>query len=342
MTSTSVDIDRPTSTGSDFAELRRRVTEAGLLERRPRHYVVRFGLVGAAMALGWAGLVAVGDSWWALLPAVVLAVVFAQTALVAHDLAHRQVFRTKRPTELAGMFVGDLLIGMSYGWWMDKHTRHHANPNHEELDPDVAPNLLVWSRRQASVSKGASRFVGRHQARIYPLLLLMEGFNLHASAIRAVLRPGLRQRRTETVLLAVHFVTYFAVVFTVLSPAKAMVFVLVHQCLFGFYLGSTFAPNHKGMPTFTGDVELDYLRKQVLTSRNVSGGRMLDAAMGGLNLQIEHHLFPSMPSANLPRARPIVRTYCEEIGVPYVETGLVASYRLAMAHLSDVGASTRR
>ena len=69
--------------------------------------------------------------------AAFLAVTFAQVALVAHDLAHRQVFRTKRPSQFAGRLAGNLGIGMSYGWWMDKHTRHHNNPNHDDLDPDV-------------------------------------------------------------------------------------------------------------------------------------------------------------------------------------------------------------
>jgi fatty acid desaturase len=72
----------------------------------------------------------------------------------------------------------------------------------------------------------------------------------------------------------------------VLSPLQAIAFLLVHQALFGVYLGMTFAPNHKGMPHPTGDE--DYLRKQVLTSRNVRGGRLTDAALGGLNYQIEH------------------------------------------------------
>jgi fatty acid desaturase len=302
---------------------------------------VRCALIAAATVLGWTWFVAAGDSWWTLLPAAFLAVVFAQTALLAHDLAHRQVFRTRRPTELVGMVVGDLAIGMSYGWWMDKHTRHHANPNHEELDPDVTPQILTWSQRQARASVGVTRFMSRYQGRVYPFLLLLEGFNLHVSAVRAVVTPGLRRRRTEATLLAVHFAAFLSLLLAVLPPGKALVFVLVNQCLFGLYLGSTFAPNHKGMPTLAGKPDLDFLRKQVLTSRNVTGGRFLDAAMGGLNLQIEHHLFPSMPSANLPKARRIVREYCREIGVPYVETGLLASYRLALAHLHDVGAPNR-
>jgi fatty acid desaturase len=327
--------------GSDFAELRRRITDAGLLDRRPRYYALRIGAVVAATGVGWASFAALGDSWWTLVPAVFLALCFAQTALVAHDLAHRQVFRTRRPTEILGILVGNLGIGMSYGWWMDKHTRHHANPNHEDLDPDVKAEVLVWSQRQARASAGFTRFMSRHQGRLFVPLLLLEGFNLHASAVRAVARPGLRNRRAEAVLLAVHFATYLSAAFVVLSPGKALAFILLNQAVFGLYLGSTFAPNHKGMPTVVGEHDLDYLRKQVLTSRNVTGGRVVDVAMGGLNHQIEHHLFPSMPTPNLPHARPIVRDYCEEIGVPYVETDLLTSYRIALAHLHEVGEVTR-
>jgi fatty acid desaturase len=125
----------------------------------------------------------------------------------------------------------------------------------------------------------------------------------------------------------------------VLSPWQALSFFVVHQAVFGVYLGMTFAPNHKGMPHPAGDE--DFLRKQVLTSRNVVGGRLIDAALGGLNHQIEHHLFPAMPTPNLRRARPIVKAYCAQIGVPYEETSLVESYRQALRYLHEVGAPLR-
>jgi fatty acid desaturase len=127
----------------------------------------------------------------------------------------------------------------------------------------------------------------------------------------------------------------------VLSPGKAVLFLAVHQGLFGVYLGCTFAPNHKGMPTLTEDDQLDYLRRQVLTSRNVRGGRLVDVALGGLNYQIEHHLFPNMPTPNLRRAQPIVRAYCSELGVAYEQTGLLASYAQALRRLHEVGAPLR-
>jgi fatty acid desaturase len=129
--------------------------------------------------------------------------------------------------------------------------------------------------------------------------------------------------------------------FLVLPPGLAVIFLVVHQSLFGLYLGSIFAPNHKGMPMLKGKSRPDFLRRQVLTSRNVRGGRFTDIALGGLNHQIEHHLFPSMPSPQLRKAQPIVRQYCAELGVAYLETGLIASYRQALRSLHRAGAPLR-
>lgn len=329
----------PVVRGSDFARLSERIRRAGLLERRPAYYACRIGLVAAAYVVAWTVFGVLGDSWYQMIVAVVLAVVFAQVALVAHDLAHRQVFKSRWPTEIGGLVAGNLAIGMSYGWWMDKHTRHHANPNHPEHDPDVAPDILVWSADQAMSSTGVPRVIGRVQAYLFFPLLLLEGLNLHVASARALRRRNIRHRGLEALLLGSHLLGYLAVVFAVLPLGKALLFMAIHQAVFGLYLGCTFAPNHKGMPM--PDEELDFLRKQVLTSRNVSGGRFMDVALGGLNHQIEHHLFPSMPSPNLRQAKPIVRDFCAEIGVSYQDSGLISSYRQALTHLHQVGAVLR-
>ena len=333
----------PDTRGSDFATLCHLVAEAGLMRRRPGYYLARIGLVVSFYLAGWIAFGVIGDSWYQLLMAPCLAIAFAQLALVAHDIAHRQVFRTRRASEIAGLIAGNLGIGMSYGWWMDKHTRHHANPNHEDHDPDVDPDLLVWSTNQARSAKGIARWVGRQQAYLFFPLLTLEGLSLHVNSVRALSRPSLRNRLPEAVLLGLHFVAYLSIVLLVLSPGKSAAFIAINLALFGVYLGCTFAPNHKGMEMLTSDSEkLDFLRRQVLTSRNVRGGHLVNVLLGGLNYQIEHHLFPSMPSVNLRRAKPIVRDFCARVGVPYTETGLVHSYRLALRHLHDAGAPLRR
>jgi fatty acid desaturase len=231
---------------------------------------------------------------------------------------------------------------------MDKHTRHHANPNHEGLDPDVEPGALVWTGEQAMTSGAGpfTRFIHRHQALLFFPILTLAGIDLRRASVQGLLgkRGGtVPLRWLELGLLAVHAAGYLTALFLVLPPGLALAFFAVHQCLFGLYLGSIFAPNHKGMEMPTG--RLDFLTKQVITARNVRGGALTDGllhvALGGLNHQIEHHLFPSMPSPNLRKARPVVREFCAEIGVPYHETTLWRSWAEALGQLRRAGAPLR-
>jgi len=338
MTTTMERTPRPAA-GSEFAELNRRIKALGLLRRRPGYYAVRLTVVSLMLIGGWTAFVVIGSSWWTMAVAAFLAVAFAQVALVAHDLAHRQVFRTNKPSSRAGVIAGNLGIGMSYGYWMDKHTKHHANPNHDDLDPDVAPGTLVWSADSARDRTGFAKFLSRNQAWLFFPLLTLLGVSLRRDSIIALRTGTIKHRTLEATLIGVHIVGYVAALLLVLSPVQALAFFVVHQALFGVYLGLTFAPNHKGMPHPAGDE--DYLRKQVLTSRNVSGGWLTDVALGGLNYQIEHHLFPAMPTPNLRKAQPIVQQYCAEIGVSYEMTGLLDSYRQALRYLHEVGAGLR-
>ncbi|MFF3766992.1 fatty acid desaturase family protein [Streptomyces sp. NPDC001922] len=327
--------------GSDFAQLSRRVAEEGLLDRRPGYYMVRFGLVGLSLVGGCVAFFLLGDSWLQLALAAVLAVVFAQVGLIAHDLAHRQVFSHRRYSEVGGRIAANLVMGMSYGWWMNKHTRHHANPNHEERDPDVAPDILVWSQRQARNANGLAKFIGKRQGLLFFPLLTLEGLNLSVSSFRALRSPAMKRPYLEGTLLVAHFVAYFGAIFAVLPLGKALAFIAVHEGLLGIYMGCVFAPNHKGMLMVTPEMKLDFLRRQVLTSRNVRGGRFIDAVMGGLNYQIEHHLFPSMPTPALTRTAQITKEFCAEKGIPYYETGLLASYREVVGHLHRAGEPIR-
>jgi fatty acid desaturase len=327
--------------GSEYSALLRQVKSAGLLDRRRGYYIAKMAVTGALLVGGWAAFIGLGDTWWQLLVAGFLAFVFAQLGFIGHDAGHSQIFRSRRANYVAGLLHGNLGIGLSYGWWVDKHNRHHAHPNHEEKDPDVAIAALAFSTRQASAKQGLTRFIARHQRYLFVPLLMLEAVQLHAASIRALAQRGVRHRSWETVLLAVHIIGYLTLLLLVLSPVKALIFLIVQQAIFGLYLGLSFAPNHKGMPMLTADEEADYLRRQVLTSRNVRGSWVVDYALGGLNYQIEHHLFPSMPRPSLRRAQAIVRSFCQQHGVSYLETSLLRSYAQALRHLHDVGQPLR-
>ena len=325
---------------SDFAELSQVVRQAGLLERRPGYYAVRVGLTLAVLAATWVVFVYLGETWWQLVTAAFLAVVWTQVSFIGHDAGHKQIFRGRRANDAVGLVHGGL-VGLSYGWWADKHSRHHAHPNCENDDPDLDIPILAFTRGQARSKEGFLRWTVKYQAFLFFPLLLLEGVSLHWSSVDAVWRGRMRLRGLEKTLLVAHTVAYLAAVSLVLSPWKALVFVVVHQGLWGLYMGCSFAPNHKGMPAPTDEEGWDFLRKQVLTSRNVCGGPWVDSVLGGLNYQIEHHLFPSMPRPNLRRARPIVQAFCAARGIAYHESGLLRSYGDVLRHLHAVGAPLR-
>ncbi|WP_408637764.1 fatty acid desaturase family protein [Nocardia bovistercoris] len=322
--------------GSDYAVLAREVRRAGLLHRRRRYYLYKTTAVTLAYLGGWVAFVLLGESWWQLGVAAFLAAVFAQFAFLGHDAGHRQIFASRRANYLYGLFAGNLGIGLSIGWWVSNHNRHHAHPNTEGADPD-ATGILAYSGERAAAGKGMRRFIFRYQGVLFFPMLLLEAGSLHYASARAVSRWPIAHRGWEGALLAAHLLGMVGVVFAVLPAGAAIAFLAVQQGLFGFYMGCTFAPNHKGMAVLTDDRSTDFLRRQVLTSRNVRGGWAVDTAMGGLNYQIEHHLFPSMPRPNLRHARPMVQDFCTRIGVPYHETGLFESYREALSHLHDAG-----
>jgi fatty acid desaturase len=323
--------------GSQYAQLSRQVRQAGLMDRRHRNYIWKIAVTVLALAAGWTAFVLAGDSWWQVGVAVFLAVVFAQLGFLGHDAGHRQIAASRRRSYVLGVLLGNLGIGLSYGWWVEKHNRHHAHPNTEDADPDIMMSALAFTTAQAGAARALSRQLFRYQAYLFFPMLLGEAISIHAASIGAMTRSTSRHRLAEMVLLAAHMAGYLTVVLLVLSPLKAVVFILVQQGLFGLYLGCSFAPNHKGMLVLAADDRSDFLRRQVLTSRNVRGGWLTDLALGGLNYQIEHHLFPSMPRANLRHAQTLVRAFCEDHGLPYCQTSLAASYAQALRHLNAVG-----
>ncbi|MFF8601178.1 acyl-CoA desaturase [Streptomyces sp. NPDC015232] len=335
--------------GSEFTPLLRTVKEQGLLDRRPGWYARDTAVTLLALAAVFAGLALLGPSWWALFLALPLALFSARAAFLGHDAGHAQVTGNRRLGRAVQLVHANLLLGMSREWWNDKHNRHHAHPNHLDKDPDVAADVLVFAAHQTTGRTGLRRWLTRHQAWLFFPLTTLEGIALKVYGVRALLSPEgpyrtRRERLLEGGLVLAHLTGYTTLLLTLLSPLQALAFALLHQMLLGVHLGMAFAPNHKGMEMPDAHPDGDswgHLRRQVLTSRNIRGGRLTDWFLGGLNYQVEHHLFPSMPRPHLRLAQPAVRAHCQALGIPYTETGFLDSYRQALGHLHEVGAPLR-
>ena len=330
------------SNRADFAELSRRIRDEGLLGPRRGYYAMKITLTTGALAALAATTLALGNSWWNLLVAVGLAFVLAQIGFICHDAGHRQIGARRRNNDALGLALTNLLTGFSFGWWLKKHNRHHAHSNQPGKDPDLAPGALAYTQAQAQERGRLGRWFARTQTLSLVPLLFLEALNLHLASVLSLARRRDRAALVEAALLVVHGAVFFVGPFLLLSPLRALAFVAVTQLLFGFYLGVSFITNHVGMPTVAGDDDLGFLRRQVLTSRNLSGTRLTGFLFGGLNTQIEHHLFPAMPRANLRRASELVRPFCFERRIAYTEQSPWRAYRDVVRHLHAVGTRPAR
>ena len=316
-----------------FRALAMQVRDAGLLERRPGYYGFTISLTVAACAAGWAALLLIGDSWATLGVAVFLGLMFTQLGFVGHDLGHQQVFASRRANGLLGLAIGNGLMGVSFGWWVPKHSAHHAHPNEVGRDPDLGEGVVTYRPAKDTT---VSRLLARAQVGLFFVLMIFRSLGLHVAGIRRLLRQRDRAAAVEAALIALHLALYATAVLLVLSPLKALAFVVVQQAVFSVYLGCSFAPNHKGMPVVDPAQEMSFVRRQVITARNVSGGRLMTFVLGGLNYQIEHHLFPTMPRPNLARAQRLVQEFCAETNLAYAKSNLAGSFGQIAAHLRGV------
>jgi fatty acid desaturase len=321
-----------------YAQLRELVTAAGLLERAYGYYVWRSGVSFAVLGIGLASafLLPVGPAWIGVSSAL-LAFGSVQVALVGHDAGHLAVFRSARANWSLGWACWSLVLGIGFWYWYDRHNRHHASTNDLAADPDLQwAGIVAYTENVLRTRTKRKLWLIQHQALLGPLYTLGLAFAFRAESWAFAARRLQGGRRVcELMLLAASVLAWVAPV-GVFGWAWLMTF-LLGQVVAGLYLALAIAPNHKGMPTWAAGERLSFLERQVLSSRNILPHPVSDFVFGGLNYQIEHHLFPTMARVHFGRARTLVKPFCLAHGLPYQEMSAFASYRLVLAELRRVG-----
>ena len=330
------------SSGGSYAELKQRIKSKGLLEKQPIYYIYRIALLFGSLVVGISVLLFVHVFWVQLLNAVYLAIVSTQIGLLSHEAGHRQMFHRSWQHDLLGLVGGNLVLGMSYSWWVEKHNAHHSRPNQLGMDPDLEVPFLNLDGTEDPEQMGrVRRFAAKYLAFLFFPALMMVSLGLQSSSVSFLFHKKSRYRLLEWFLIIAHFVGYLALIFWCLGIWQAIVFIIIHQALTGLYLGSILAPNQKGMPILEKESSYDFLHRQVLTSRNVYAHPLTDFWYGGLNYQIEHHLFPSMARNKLKEAQSVVRAFCQEQTIPYHETTGLQSFAEILSYLHSMGAPLR-
>lgn len=338
-----------TGTHSNFSQVLNLVRDAGYLKKKPSFYIIRLVVISVIASALWTGAgflawAATLNGWWMVLAFAIVAllgVMSAQYGFIAHEAAHRQIFRNNKLNDWTGLILANLFAGLSYGFWLKKHNKHHQRPNQIGEDPDIAIRVLSFTTESKMSKKGIERWFSDRQGYLFPLLLLFTGFDLLLDSVAGMGRKdrSIGIRVLEFSLMLIRQFAPYVVLAIMFGPFWAVAMWFVMMMSFGFFMGAAFAPNHKGMPLVEKDSSLDFFSRQVLTSRNIKGSWLKDNLMGGLNYQVEHHLFPSMARPFLRKTHAIVSEYCRQNDVTLVEMNLLSSYKVIMQHLNKVGLS---
>jgi fatty acid desaturase len=313
--------------GDEFRDLLTIVRQSGLLAKQPAYYSRKILLNVILLVSAFLLIYRFQNPWAELSNAAFLAFVFAQLGFIVHDAGHQEIFSGPAGNEVLGLIHSNLLLGFSYSWWLHKHHHHHCSPNHVTADPDVDIPLFAFTKDQAAGKRGLARLTVRYQHFCFFPLSLLEAFVLKVDSVKFLMRNKVAHPVIEVSFLILHACWFLGLLCLLLGWWHAILFFVAQQMFLGLYLTLIFAPNHQGMPLLQGGAAVNFLREQVLTSRNIKNHPGIDYCTGGLTCQIEHHLFPTMPANKLRQVQKIVRSYCVSHDVPYHETSLFQSFR---------------
>lgn len=272
------------------------------------------------------------------LSVVVIALLLAQFAFLGHDAGHGGLHRRSWLNGLLGQMSMTVVTGLAFGEWYARHTAHHRHCQDARSDPDMDVSLVASLTVESAGSKrGIGRWFTRHQGwHIWLLTLLFAHSQRVLSQWGALCQPLTYWK--DLLFLVVHFGLWFGVPWWVLgAPLGTVIAVYVLPLfLLGPYLAAIFWLNHIGMPLVRDTDGLSFLEHQAATSRTITNPRAMDWFFGGLNYQIEHHLFPRVPSFRLHRVQGIVQSTFSEHGIAYNASGFFDAVRSVARHFRVV------
>jgi fatty acid desaturase len=329
---------RPQVADHRISQLRSVLEASGVYERAPFYYAAWFGLSLAVYALCFGVLLQEPSMGVRVLAIVGTAVALIQLGLFAHDIGHGAVVRGPRARVALEMGVNALLLGYGYCYGQTTHSDHHNHPNTEGADPDLDSNLFALYEGAAHGGRG---LLARWQPLSIFLGLPFWGFAIRVFAVSYAIRNFSRLCALDLALIALHLSMWFGLGTAIAGVETMLINYVVITLLAGVYMGAILVLPHVGTGTWDRGTELPHFERQVASSRNYSTSVLGTLLCGGLNLQIEHHLLPGIPSVRLPRAHRVIRAYCMEHKLPYREMGYLAAWREVIAHTREMSRLVR-
>jgi len=297
------------------------------------------------LGLGILGLIITFYGHW-FIGAILLGISYQQAGWLGHDYSHQQGFENRKLNNFMAYIVGTICSGYSVNWWKERHNSHHAITNVLEGDPDVDNlPLFVWSKddicRMSTIPFSANIIPYQHYYFLPFTIFLKLIWNFQS--IIFVLSPHNKHLNKvatiETLCVVLHYTWVFGIlIFLLPTWLSAFAFFWITEGIGGACIANIVFMNHYACQQMTWNQgqDADFLQLQLNTTRNVDPSLFMNWFAGGLNLQIEHHLFPTMPRDRLLEVKPIVEKFCKENNLPYQSLPFLDCMKEVLGKLKDV------
>lgn len=351
---TPSDTQKETEYRQDIIAMKSELMKARAFESSKLYYAFKIASNAAILAAAVAAILVLNGFAGAIIGGVLMALFWQQSAFLAHDFLHHQVFTNRSYNNLGGLFFGNIWQGFSTSWWKAKHNHHHASTNvvHTQAggDPDIMTMpFLLWSEKiiegDTEDLKDLPKFMVRYQKFFYLPLNAAARISWLLQSLLFQLEPvhkyvgGLRMKIAEISTMAIHYLSVAFITSLLETATSRIVFQLTCQSLGGIFLAIIFTVGHYAMEMFTSEEmsDTDFVRLQVHSTCNITPTVFNTWFSGGLAYQVEHHIWPTLPRHSLPLASKILRRFCSKHNIPYTVKGLIEGNLTVFRLLSQIG-----
>lgn len=303
----------------NFDELKEEVRAAGLLDRVPVRGVIEMVGIVLALIVVYSTL----TLWNPFLLALMMTIIATRAVFVSHDILHLQYFKSKKLSFKLSYPFSAIILSNSSSWWDYKHNvNHHTYCNIVEKDEDIRAMDGAFTNDK---HRGNNPFLAKYKHFIFWGALFFMNYSFVVQSYNFVIK---RKLWGELALMLLHWPIIWGTMFYILPFGDALTVYLVHNMLASIWLSLGFITNHLGCEVFSEEQakEFSWMELQMRGSRSLSGGWFTHWFYGGLNTQIEHHLFPKAPRFNLLKVKEMTQAFAKKHDIFYFETTPLESY----------------
>ncbi|SFV55996.1 Fatty acid desaturase [hydrothermal vent metagenome] len=302
----------------NFDEFKAKVKETGLLDRVPIRGSIEMIAVFISLIIAYS----TATMWNPFLLGLFMTLIFTRSVFVSHDILHTQYFKNKSLSMKLSYPFSAIILSNSSSWWDFKHNiNHHTYCNTINKDEDI----MALDGAFTPNNKGNSPFLKKYKHIIFwgAMFFMYPAFIVQS--YNFVLK---RKKYGEFALMLLHWPIIWGTMFYILPFTDALIVYLTLNFTLSPWLAFGFITNHLGCEVFDEKEgkELSWMELQMRTSRSLKGGKIVHWFYGGLNTQIEHHLFPKAPRFNLLKVQDMTRKFAEENNMKYFETTPIQAY----------------